>query len=1262
MVTLDSPFCRRTIFCVMVLVFGTVSLHPPVVAEQRYGELPTTEYRNRTIHPGFECLCGCSDQHGYVYVGSNCGVFRFDGSQWIRATPTPSSNICINDGGLIYGAGESGVFRMAASPVNPPKTVHLNEQLVEAGIPAHRVSDFSDISAVGGDVFAVQAWSIARISPVGVDSEKRPADGGANDHFADQIRVIHKRDHLPKNLVFQRVINLDGRPLALLTSNVVHDRTQFAWIDDANRLIFIPEMQVESLICDVTRVNEHEVLGVSEDKVYQVTAGSVKDITPAEISGNMKDFQRIIVFSQRHYAILSSRRGIFVVDKVLGQQFANNRNLPVAYPARPFTGGFFADHLGRMWIGGSMKLSCVDVLSGEYAWYTPNHEPITSLEIHGKSIVLTTANSVYAGLLSYRNRGTPCLINLQPVPLPKELRDWQQPRVSFAKGVFMIVDRKGVYQLYPDQIHDQPRGTSITIDPPHWICSLQVGKEHHARVVASPQHQTAYIVASNLSHPVVNLRYNDRFSPLGWFRASSKRWDPADGAVKQATLDNKGNLWVSIENYELGSYVAKLSSARSEPTTKFMIDGVPYAFEENLFVFRPSSCTVLRYQPDSEQFVPDDEFNRLLNSREPMHGLNLTRQICRDANGHLLFGTSTENCLEVLRDGEKLEAHPITMFDADSHRQIREIDQYGNTWAVAENRIDAYDKRLFGDQIRKLGTESVHISRVSLSQLGVESAASTSQESGSESELAGNEIYLPVELISRDKHHTQFRFSTGALTIDYAFPLAYSSNEIEYSTRMVGLVDEWSSPSLESYQRFPALPPGHYQFQVRVCLPQEEELPITMLDIDVLPAWYQSRLFYAATASMLAIIVISMVIYRIASDRKHLKRLRDEVRDRKAVEQRLRDSQQELMQRERLRTLGVMAAGVAHDVNNMLSPICMYAEMLQSNLDLQPDDVREMASSIAQCALDSSDIIRKLSPLHTFRPQDASTFELAAVVEEVINNASSRMYHPDCTKRITFRNEVDAISLTCFESDVREALTNLVINSIDAIEMQGNITVRGTEKNDNVQIEVVDDGIGMSDDVRRLCCDTFFTTKGKLGSGLGLAMTRAIVAGCNAKMEIQSEEGKGTCVCITMPTTICGDANLPTPSVGRHELPPCRILVVEDNQTTRQSLVLILDSMGHEVRCAESPQALKCLERESFDVLLTDYRMPNLDGFELCRSVKEKLPHVARIIMSGYEEMGIREHCHAFVQKPISTDVLNRAMRQALHLAQTMSQQIESNS
>jgi PAS domain S-box-containing protein len=346
----------------------------------------------------------------------------------------------------------------------------------------------------------------------------------------------------------------------------------------------------------------------------------------------------------------------------------------------------------------------------------------------------------------------------------------------------------------------------------------------------------------------------------------------------------------------------------------------------------------------------------------------------------------------------------------------------------------------------------------------------------------------------------------------------------------------------------------------------------------------------------------------------------------------LRQTQQQVMQQERLRALGQMASGIAHDINNAISPVALYTEALLEREENLSERGRSQLEIIQRAVDDVAQTVARMGEFYRAREPQLSLVpvDLNKLVRQVVDLTRARWSDMVQQRgaaidvRLELADQLPPISAV--ESQVRDALVNLVFNAVDAMPAGGPLTLRsGVAAGSGaqiVQLEVIDAGVGMDEDTRRRCLEPFFTTKGARGTGLGLAMVYGVAQRHSANLEIESEPGKGTLVRLSFaaaPDSPVASSGGPQPSVGS-----MRILLIDDDPLLLKSLRDTLESEGHDVTVASGGQAGINAFVEShaagvpFPLVITDLGMPHVDGRKVAATVKASVPRTVVIMLTGW--------------------------------------------
>jgi signal transduction histidine kinase len=348
----------------------------------------------------------------------------------------------------------------------------------------------------------------------------------------------------------------------------------------------------------------------------------------------------------------------------------------------------------------------------------------------------------------------------------------------------------------------------------------------------------------------------------------------------------------------------------------------------------------------------------------------------------------------------------------------------------------------------------------------------------------------------------------------------------------------------------------------------------------------------------------------------------------------LRQSQQSVMQNERLRALGQMASGIAHDINNAISPVSLYTELLLQKERQLSDEGRARLATMQRAIEDVAGTIERMREF--YRPRESARHftkvDVHALIDQVVGLTEPRWRALPQQRGIVIelRREFapGKVEISGDEVELRDALTNLIFNAVDAMPEGGTLTLATRQASrppaSMVLIEVRDTGVGMDEDTRRRCIEPFFTTKGQRGTGLGLASVYGMLQRHDAELEIDSAPGQGTTVRMVFAALTerqaASQQAMPPPALLRSQ----RILVVDDDPVLSRSLEDALRSDGHEVVLAAGGQAgidsfRAALPTErKFQVVITDLGMPRVDGRKVADAIKAASADTPVILLTGW--------------------------------------------
>jgi len=382
----------------------------------------------------------------------------------------------------------------------------------------------------------------------------------------------------------------------------------------------------------------------------------------------------------------------------------------------------------------------------------------------------------------------------------------------------------------------------------------------------------------------------------------------------------------------------------------------------------------------------------------------------------------------------------------------------------------------------------------------------------------------------------------------------------------------------------------------------------------------------------------------------------------------LRQSQQAVMQQERLRALGQMASGIAHDINNAISPISLYADALLER-EPQLSEKGRAALVIIQRAIDGvAETVARMREFYRQREPEMSLalVDINAVARQVVELTHAKWFDLPQQRGISIdlRTELSLglPGIMGAEVEIRDALTNLIFNAVDAMPDGGMLTVRtferpGPDDAEWVAVEVIDTGIGMSEETRRRCLEPFFTTKGERGTGLGLAMVYGMIQRHSAEFDIDSVVGQGTTMRVTFPAYT--QPLVATPRTADTHVPMrrLRVLLIDDDPIIIKALEDALVGEGHLTVAANGGQAgleafnSALASAHPFDLVVTDLGMPTIDGRRVAAGIKTRSPRTPVIMLTGWGSRMIAEkdtppHVDRVLGKPPKLLELRAAMRE----------------
>ena len=380
--------------------------------------------------------------------------------------------------------------------------------------------------------------------------------------------------------------------------------------------------------------------------------------------------------------------------------------------------------------------------------------------------------------------------------------------------------------------------------------------------------------------------------------------------------------------------------------------------------------------------------------------------------------------------------------------------------------------------------------------------------------------------------------------------------------------------------------------------------------------------------------------------------------------------EQQLLQAEKLKSLGGLAGGVAHDFNNVLAAILGRVQLLKMSLDSPPKGqerrkishtLKRSLDIIENASKDGAETVRRIQEFSRIRANNESytQIDINKLLNQTLEFTQMRWKDEAESKgtKIRIRKELSPLPRTMGNaSELREVFTNLINNAIDAMPQGGQITLKTSkEENNHISIKVKDTGVGIQKDIRDKIFDPFFTTKGVKFSGLGLSVSYGIINRHRGDIRVASLGKRGTIFILTLPISkkIIKKQKVKSVSAKKRQ---ASILVIEDDKDVRQLLSDILISEGHEVRVASNgKKGLELFRSRKFDLVLTDLGMPEMSGWQVSKEIKKIDDKTPVALITGWvvdpKEPEMRESGVDFIiNKPFQTDQLLRLVQDGIKI------------
>jgi PAS domain S-box-containing protein len=366
--------------------------------------------------------------------------------------------------------------------------------------------------------------------------------------------------------------------------------------------------------------------------------------------------------------------------------------------------------------------------------------------------------------------------------------------------------------------------------------------------------------------------------------------------------------------------------------------------------------------------------------------------------------------------------------------------------------------------------------------------------------------------------------------------------------------------------------------------------------------------------------------------------------------------EEQLLQTEKLRALGEMASGVAHDFNNSLAVILGNTQLLLYTA--KDEELKETLQTIEKVSRDAAQTVRRLQDFTRKRVhQELFKLDVNSIIKDAIEITKPKWKDEAQGRgvRIEMVPHFEEIpSVLGNASELREVITNIIFNAIEAMSEGGRIAIRTFRKRESVYVQISDTGTGMTEELRRKVFEPFFTTKPFSHTGLGLSMSYGIIKRFGGEIDVESSVGKGTTFTLSLPIGVGKEEEAVPPSLIVKEGRKAKILVIDDEESVRNVLSRILSQVNHQVTVAvDGNEGIQLFREKEFDIVLTDLGMPGTSGWEVCRAIKKLSPRTPVGMITGWgmelEQEKIREYELDFlISKPFDFSQILRVVDETI--------------
>ncbi len=375
-----------------------------------------------------------------------------------------------------------------------------------------------------------------------------------------------------------------------------------------------------------------------------------------------------------------------------------------------------------------------------------------------------------------------------------------------------------------------------------------------------------------------------------------------------------------------------------------------------------------------------------------------------------------------------------------------------------------------------------------------------------------------------------------------------------------------------------------------------------------------------------------------------------------------KEKEEMAIQAEKIRVLGEMAAGVAHNFNNILAAILGRTQLL---LNQEKDDKKKKwLQVIEKMSLDGAAMVKRIQDFT--RVRQGVRFEDVNIVDVVKESLEiARPYWEDVAHKNGIKIEIEEfyesenIFVAGQSSELKEVFANIIINAVDAMPEGGKIRVSVNKKSKDVLVSIKDTGIGMDEHVLKNIFNPFFTTKGTKGNGLGLSVAYGIITRHNGTIDVFSKKGKGSEFVITLPMKEFEKVRKEKEEYEerKFDIKDIGVLLIDDEEELRDILKDIIEEMGFKnvIAVSSGEEGIDVLSKNNIGIVCTDLGMPGMNGWDVSEKAKEINPDIKVILLTGWgaqierEEME-KHRVDGILSKPFTIKDFEKVLKEVVDI------------